>query len=265
MFEIRMGIKCPRVEDFLLKEKFDFSIFDELVPHEALDNLETFEYFSKNILNNLYVAVFNDETCKFDYRMNMSYEKLKRDHFGGDFNKNPLLEMMILEFAPDNVDPELTRKYFPGKMSNSLGNGYEFAKELTKLLREGNQNPESEEFLHIEDINKNHIRESTMKFFESKKLKFSIDDFELTKPPIRFFRTLERFGYPEETLKSITKLQNIEKRLKNADRVRREFLERLSKDDPERYLKIRMKIVEIATKLEKEKRFSFHIDRIDFY
>jgi hypothetical protein len=195
-------------KEFLHNKEFDFSIFGNLMPHEAIDNIETLEYFLDHVIENVSHAriTFRKDIYPPVYKTFVNCELLKERHFSGNFNRKPLLWMMMFYFSSFD-DYTALKNSFPGKVENLCPN-YRLAGDLSRLLQKGNENPRfgGNSFPYIGRISQCYMRRETLEFFIRKNLKFVIERTD-SASIIQFTNLIERLGYPKDIMENIVKFE----------------------------------------------------------
>jgi len=165
---------------------FDFFPFENLVKYEMFDYPRLFELFVMNIIDN-------------EGNLKMTLDEIEKIYCNGNFNKNPLLQMMITQFAFSNSSREQIKKkgWTTSRDVNSLDNR-RFSTYLHCIYSKGEEREEYEyEISNIESLWPSKLSQSTIKFFLDNNLKFITSDFR----SIVLF--IERIGYMGELPKGV--------------------------------------------------------------
>jgi hypothetical protein len=127
----------------------------------------------------------------------------------------------------------LKKEYFPETVS--LTYGYRLFEELSELFQNGNQDPASKNFRHIEIIDRYHMTGEMVEFFLKNKLKLLMDGPLDAPCNLQFVDLMKRLGFSKDIIKDITKPYH--ETGKERDRLKERLLKQLKEDYPERYLK----------------------------
>jgi len=177
---------------FILKEKiskyldirkirsmvsFDFCIFDISIKHELFDHPHLLELFSKNIIDK-------------EGNLIMTLDEIEQKYCNGNFNTNPFLKIMLIQFAFGNSADEQMLKREWIKRGDMCFRGYhDFATSLHHIyLKEGGR---GDEIKRIECLDESFLSQSTIKFFLDNNLGLLIID---SSDLVEFLKRIDYLG-----------------------------------------------------------------------
>jgi len=164
--------------DLQLMTNFDFSMFNCLVQYEIFDHPHLLELFVKNIIDK-------------EANLIMTIDEIKKKYSNDNFNNNPLLKMMLIQFAfSASANEEMIgRGWYAYENIQRRGNR-RFAIALHYFYSKG-EGEHGYEISEIEALRPYYLSQSTIRFFLDKKLKFRIAS---PSNLVDFLRKLEYAG-----------------------------------------------------------------------
>ena len=167
---------------------FDFSIFHHLVGHEIFDHPQLLKEFTKEVI---------DEYAT----LKMPLDQIEKACCDGNFNTNPLLKMMIINFAYDDLAKSQIGERGWIKCKDIAYRV--FAISLYNIYSKGKEQCEHKVGF-VEYSCPHFLSQSTIKFFHDNKLGFKMDSSFCL---VRFLKRLEYIGgLPKETISSINEI-----------------------------------------------------------
>jgi len=163
---------------------FDFSIFQGLMECEVFDHPQLLEAFIKNMIDNQSTLI-------------MTLDEIEEKYCNGNFNSNPLLKMMLIQFAFGySIDQQiLKRGWVKDKDVYSRGNR-NFATALHHIY--SSKEDRGNKIHRIEATWPHYLGQSTIKFFIDNNLEFRMHG------PFYFIWFLKRLEYIEGLPKGLS-------------------------------------------------------------
>jgi len=173
---------------------FNLFIFKDLVKYEIFDRPKLLEIFAKNIINE-------------EASLIMDLDQIEEIYCDGDFNNNPFLKLMLIEFAFGDLanDQMLKREWIT--IRNKDFRGYHnFAIALHHIYSSDKDRENKVDI--IESLRMTFLSPFTIKFFLDNNLQFRISDLS---DFIQFLKVIEYIGLPEEiSLSKFIKLGDLD-------------------------------------------------------
>jgi len=165
---------------------FDFSVFDFPIKYEIFDHLQLLELFTKKIIDS-------------KANLLMTLDEIEQDYCNGNFNNNPFLMMMLIEFAfGDSANEQILKRGWVKSKDMYSRKDEDFATALHQIyLRDGKHGDE------IEYLTEHYLSHSTIKFFIDNNLGFRIIN---SSHLVRFLKRLEHIGGLPKEVPSIDRI-----------------------------------------------------------
>jgi len=161
---------------------FIFPLFKDLVPFEVLEDPHTLEKFIKQLVPDLYDGD--------SFELKATCESIKQKYFDGDFNKDPLLKLMIISLVPPKVREKLQdQRWFPDESLGLYSGNYDFFIAISKLY--SGAQCTSKDLTPIEGLLQFSMTRLTMKFFSENGLGIRVDN---TRHISGLLKTMEESG-----------------------------------------------------------------------
>ena len=109
---------------------FDFSMFDNLIKYEIFDHPQLLETFVKNIIDN-------------KANLKMTLDQIEKEYCNGNFNNNPLLKLMLIQFAfGDSANEQMKERGWITSEDMNYRGDYDFAIALPHIYSKGERGDE---------------------------------------------------------------------------------------------------------------------------